>query len=245
VPGYSEALAYIHNAGFGDLARAAVPVVVDTLRARGIRSGLILDLGCGSGIASREFIRAGFDVLGVDISPAMIRLARRNAPGARFRTGSLLTAALPPCVAVVSLGECINYLFDRGNSQRRRLAFFRRVYGALRPGGAFVFDFAEPGQLPPSGRVQKQVIGSDWVVLIDATEDRRRRTLVRRIVSFRGIGKLYRRTEETHRLVLLSNSELLAELRRMGFRARLTRSYGSFVLRTACAAVLAHKPYIL
>src|SRR5215469_14060460 len=115
--GYTEDLAYIHDTGYGDFARTAAPALLESLRARGITSGLVVDLGCGSGIWAQALVAAGYDVLGIDISPAMIRLARRKAPGAKFRTASLLSAELPPCAAVTAIGECVNYAFDPSNSR--------------------------------------------------------------------------------------------------------------------------------
>jgi SAM-dependent methyltransferase len=238
--GYTEDLAYIHDTGHGDFARNAAPVLLEAFRAHGIHGGLVVDLGCGSGIWAGELIAAGYDVLGVDISPAMIRLARRRAPRARFVTASLLSFELPACAAVTSIGECVNYAFDPGNSLAALARLFRRVYDALCPGGVFIFDFAEPGQIPEARR-QKYTVGPDWAVLVDATEDKRRRVLTRRMVSFRQVGKLYRRTEETHTVKLYSGSDLLAELRRIGFRARLFRRYGAMRLRAACAGIMAVK----
>ncbi len=171
-------------------------------------------------------------MLGVDISPAMIRLARERAPGARFVTGSLLRMNLPRCRAVTAIGECVNYAFDAANSRLALVRLFRRIWAALELGGVFVFDFAEPGSISGSRHIE----GDGWAVLVDATEDRRR------IVSFRRIGKLYRRTEETHVVRLYRATELAADLRRVGFRARIFRSYGMLRLRKGCAGIVATKP---
>src|SRR5262245_7905127 len=69
---YGDDLAYIHDAGFGELARNAAPFLVEALRRRGICDGLVIDLGCGSGLLARGLSEAGYDVLGIDISSAMI-----------------------------------------------------------------------------------------------------------------------------------------------------------------------------
>ena len=55
----------------------------------------MIDLGCGSGILSRAVSEAGYDVLGIDISEAMIAMARQRVPRGQFRVESLLTAELP------------------------------------------------------------------------------------------------------------------------------------------------------
>ncbi|HEY1905667.1 MAG TPA: methyltransferase domain-containing protein [Myxococcaceae bacterium] len=49
------------------------------------------DVGCASGLPARTLLKAGFDVVGVDASPAMIALARVHAPGARFEALALPT----------------------------------------------------------------------------------------------------------------------------------------------------------
>ena len=67
---YRDDLTYIHNTGFGSLAQAAGPLLVDELRQRGLSDGLVIDLGCGSGILSGVVSEAGFDVLGIDLSEA-------------------------------------------------------------------------------------------------------------------------------------------------------------------------------
>ena len=77
--GYSDDLAYIHDSGYGDFARGAAPALLRALRTSGFQSGLVVDLGCGSGIWAQRLLDAGYKVLGLDISPAMVRLARKKA----------------------------------------------------------------------------------------------------------------------------------------------------------------------
>jgi SAM-dependent methyltransferase len=46
----------------------------------------ILDAGCGTGMpTARQFVAAGHEVIGLDISEEMLRLARRDVPEAEFR----------------------------------------------------------------------------------------------------------------------------------------------------------------
>lgn len=201
----------------------------------------MVDAGCGSGVWARELSERGYQALGIDISVDMIRLARQQAPAAKFQVGSFLSAALPACDAVTSIGECVNYAFDRKRGKKGLAEFFRRVYRALRPGGVFIFDIVEPGVAggaPP----RRFLEGPDWAILLEVREDRGRKTLTRRIVGFRRVGKLYRRSEETHRLHLYAGAELLAELRRAGFVARLLGGYGRFRFAAAHVGFLARKP---
>lgn len=40
----------------------------------------LLDLACGQGIFSREFAKSGAEVIGVDIAPELISIAKKNSP---------------------------------------------------------------------------------------------------------------------------------------------------------------------
>lgn len=239
---YGEDLAYIHDAGHADFALRSAPGILEILAESGIREGLVVDLGCGSGLLARELLDAGYGVLGVDISEAMIEIARERAPEAGFRVGSLFDADLPPCAAVTAIGEVLNYLFDPTNEREGLGRLFRRVYGALEPGGVFVFDARGPGQVPPGTTAKGFRVGEDWAVLSEREEDAETATLTRRIVSFRRVGDLYRRDDETHLVRLYGPRELSAELERAGFRTRTMRSYGDYPLSENHAAFAARKP---
>lgn len=117
---YKEDLAFIHDVGFGDFARKSAPGILEILDRNKIREGLVVDLGCGTGLWAQELKKAHYRVLGVDVSESMIRIARTRVPDAEFRVGSLFKANIPPCNAVTSLGECLNYLFDPDNNTQRR-----------------------------------------------------------------------------------------------------------------------------
>jgi SAM-dependent methyltransferase len=242
VSGYGADLAYIHDTGHGEFARRAAPAVVKMLRGAGIRKGLIVDLGCGSGIFARAMSDAGYDVVGIDQSREMLRIARRRAPRARFRRGSFLDVILPPCAAVTAIGECFNYLFDDANGIAALSPLLGRIHAALQPGGLLIFDIATPGRAGGAGKRQKNVHGSDWAILLETEEDPRRRTLTRRIVSFRKVGRLYRRCEEVHRLRLYRPGEITAALRRAGFAVRALRGYGRARLPSGWIALAARKP---
>src|SRR5947209_5688592 len=173
--GYREDLAYIHDVGFGGFARQSAPGLLGLLRGAGVAGGLVVDLGCGSGLWARELVGAGYAVLGIDLSAAMLAIARARVPGAEFRQGSFLDADLPRCDAVTAVGEIFNYLFDDANGRGALARFFGRVHRALRPGGVFVFDVAGPGRGGGRGPRQKNWQGEDWAILLETEEDERRR----------------------------------------------------------------------
>ena len=112
----------------------------------------------------------------------------------------------------------------------------------MTPGGVFVFDVAEPGQVTRATPTRTFSEGGNWVVLVEKEEDRERETLTRRIVTFRKAGECYRRTDEVHRLQLYGAADIAARLRRAGFRVLVARGYGRYRLPKAHAAFVARKP---
>ncbi len=51
---YREDLAYIHDVGHGDIALGAAPGILEIFARNCIRGGLVVDLGCGSGLWAKE-----------------------------------------------------------------------------------------------------------------------------------------------------------------------------------------------
>lgn len=150
-------------------------------------------------------------------------------PSAEFRALSLFKADIPPCNAVTSIGECLNYLFDPDSDRSSLIHLFHRIYSALTPGGVFIFDIAEPGQV-----TQEQnrgfTEGKDWVVLVEKKENPEQETLTRRIISFRKVGEHYRRDDEVHHLRLYKATDIARELGQVGFQVQTMRSYGQYSL---------------
>ena len=240
---YGKDLAYIHDVGFGGFVLGAAPGLLKILARSGVREGLVVDLGCGSGLWAKKLTDAGYNVLGIDVSEAMVGISRSRVPEAEFRVASLFEVDIPPCNAVTAVGEVLNYLFDPANDGERALdRLFGRIHDALTPGGIFVFDVAEPGQVKRLTPTRAFTEGGDWVVLVEREEDRERKTLIRRIVTFRKAGDYYRRTDEVHRQRLYGSAEIADKLRRAGFRVRVTRGYGRYRLPEAHAAFIARKP---
>lgn len=207
---YARDLAEIHDAGFGAFASTAAPGLLRRLRRARIRSGLVVDLGCGSGIWTRALTDAGYDALGVDGSAAMLRIARRNAPSAGFEQASVLDFRLPHCQAVTALGEVLCYAGS--------LAPLQRTGGAR----LLLFDVATPARGRTAGRGFYE--GDGWVLCNEVTAEPD--TLTRRITTFTRRGRAWRRADEEHALRLFEPAEVIAELDRAGYDARRLRTYG-------------------
>jgi SAM-dependent methyltransferase len=130
--------AYIDVYGHRDAVAAAREVAWITARLGVAPGDRLLDLGCGAGRHARAFAAAGADVVGADLSAALLFRAVRGARGgARFVRADV--RALPFRAIfrhVVSLFTSFGYFDDAGD--RAHLAEVRRV---LVQGGSFLLDF--------------------------------------------------------------------------------------------------------
>lgn len=236
--GYRTDLAYVHDRGFGHFAAGAGRLLVAELRRRGILDGTVIDAGCGSGITAAFLAECGYRVIGVDLSEALLEIARRRVPQAMFRKASFVELEVPPCVAVCAIGEVLNYGFDDRSGPAARVDFFRRVIASLAPGGVLLFDVAGPDRAPERP-TRNFFEDDDWAVLVETSVEAR--VLTRRIVTFRRDGGAYRRDAEVHRLRLVPPEEIVSELERSGFGVEELRSYDDEALPPGLLGFLAYK----
>jgi SAM-dependent methyltransferase len=237
---YEDDLAYVHHVGFSDLAEGAGDELLALFRAAGLESGLVIDLGCGSGIWAQKLLAHGYSVLGVDRSAAMIELARRTAPEGEFHTGSLYDLDFRPCVAVTALGEALNYCVGETPPDVRLGRLFRNIAAGLQEGGVFAFDILVRSNGQPM-QYRSWRKGPDWAVLVEVSEQPEENLLIRDITVFREIGQGYHRSEERHRVSVLDRAEIERLLADAGFEVAVSPHYGRYPLAQRRLAYIAYK----
>lgn len=99
--------------------------------------GRVLDVGCGPGRTTGLLRERGLDVIGIDLSPGMIEVARRDHPDLDFRVGSMTDLDLPDgeLAGVLSWWSVIHLPRD---VVPQAFAEFHRV---LAPGGVLLLGF--------------------------------------------------------------------------------------------------------
>jgi SAM-dependent methyltransferase len=237
---YGPELAAVHHRFYSDFVDRAAPGAIAMLRTLGIKRGVVLDLGCGAGQLSARLLKARYQPVGIDISAAMLRIARHTASQARFLRGSIATATLPQACAAIALGEVFNYLKSKGEMLRA----FRNVFRSLTLGGVLIFDIKEP--LPGKHKKLRSSArwGEGWAVAVEVEEDPRTGRLVRKIVTFTKTGRRYKKTEETHVQRIYRAKAVARMLRESGFSARILRGVGKKKLPPDRKVLLAKKPLV-
>jgi SAM-dependent methyltransferase len=104
----------------------------------------VLDLGCGTGVpTARQLADAGFEVVGVDLSGGMVRLARKNVPGATFHQLDLADLR-PGGPRDLGRFDAVAAFFSLLMLPRAEIPLALRTVGHLLvPGGRFVLSMVE------------------------------------------------------------------------------------------------------
>lgn len=118
--------------------------VAGLLSEYGVTSGLVLELGCGTGSITRRLAKRGYDMIGIDLSEDMLLMAREKGAQEGLSYDQILYLnqdmrefeLYGTVGAVISICDSINYI----TSEEDLTQVFRLVNNYLDPQGVFVFD---------------------------------------------------------------------------------------------------------
>jgi SAM-dependent methyltransferase len=163
-----DAFAQIYNRHWGPRYAEFALETLEPLLAKIPGGGKILDLCCGSGQTSRRLADRGFEVTGLDNSPALISLAEKNAPNASFTVADARHFTLPAGFhAVISLNDSLNHLLKMEDL----LSAFASVARCLLPGGIFLFDLNLAHKYETSWAGSMSIVEDDAVCAIVVKSD--------------------------------------------------------------------------
>lgn len=135
-----ERLSVMYDEGWGGFAQQYVEMLLRLLGEHGIRAARVLDLACGTGELALALADCGHTVLGVDLSPGMIKAARAKVGDRKNVCYDIQDMTRLTVDGHFDLVTCtfdsLNYLTNPADVQ----AVFQGVAGLLQPDGLFVFD---------------------------------------------------------------------------------------------------------
>ncbi len=100
----------------------------------------ILEIGCGSGMLARRFIKNGYDYLGLDLFSEMLEIARREVKADLFVQCDMRNLSFnKQFESVLITGRSIAYIIDN----KGLIETFTGIHKALKEKGLFVFGFFE------------------------------------------------------------------------------------------------------
>jgi len=138
------------------LDRAVLAAFAEHVRTSG--GGLVADLGCGEGRIGAHLAGLGLDMLGIDLSPTLTRIAKATYPGLRFAAGSMHALPLPDS----SLGGAVSWYSVIHAAPDDLPAYFAEFARVLRPGGHLLVAFFESVSEPVTRYDHKVTPAYQW-----------------------------------------------------------------------------------
>ena len=159
--------------------------LAELLRQRGIRDGLVLELGCGTGIMTERMAARGYDMIGLDLSEDMLAEAveKRSLSGQNilYLNQDMREFELYGTVAAVyCICDSLNYI----TCAEDLIKVFRLVNNYLDPEGVFLFDFNTPVEYRSPLRQAPIVEEQDGITMIWENEYREEECLNEHRLTF-------------------------------------------------------------
>ena len=240
-PYYRAALAKVHHEGFGFHADACAPGILAHLAPVRARDGLVVEVGCGSGLLTKHLTEAGHRVIATDASPAMLDIARSYASDAiEHRVLALPDDPLPDADAIVSTGHALSYIDTQARVEAALVACAR----ALRPGGVLALDLEDLSTLEPQmARPPAVWVDDGWAMFMERLSDGPTH-FARSMTTFvqEDDGR-YRREHERHDNVLIDVPGVVPPLLEAeGLEVEVARSFGDETNMEGLMVVVATRP---
>ncbi len=135
-----ERLSRVYDLDWSDFSPKYVGLIKKIFDENDIAKAKILDLACGTGILAAILAENGHHILGIDISPQMIEIARNRStglPDTAFQVQDLTKFCVDDTFDLITcIFDSVNYVLDPSALR----SMFNRVYPSLNKRGFFLFD---------------------------------------------------------------------------------------------------------
>jgi ubiquinone/menaquinone biosynthesis C-methylase UbiE len=180
-----------------------------------------LDVACGTG-EHLKYLRGHYDVTGIDLSPVMLKIARKKLPGVTFIRGDMSSFRLPHKFdLMLCLFSSIGYLHNYSNLQRALRNFSRHL---VRGGVLLIEPFVAKERFV-AGTIHSLTQAADGVTITRMNASRRRGNLA--ILDFHylvGTQQGVRYFKDQHVLALFEQKRVVEMLEQQGLQARFLKN---------------------
>ncbi|MBQ4093019.1 MAG: class I SAM-dependent methyltransferase, partial [Firmicutes bacterium] len=171
--------------------------VLSAAKRFGCEPKTVLDLACGTGSTTLPLAARGVKATGLDLAPAMIKIAEEKAAEAGldvdFVIQNMLELDFPePFDMIVSFQDGINYLTGEGDFEKLAAA----VGSNLKDGGVFLFDLNRVDHYSDSDTTVVDL--DDMYLVYENNYNADTRIWHIKLTGFLQEGELYRKFEEVH-----------------------------------------------
>lgn len=117
------------------------------LERKGLHPKTAMDLACGTGVLCEILRKAGMEVWGMDFSEGMIDIARQGSADIHYDVADMITYRPEKQFDLVTCtGDAVNHIPELADVEK----IFENVFAYLSPGGFFVFDLLNEGEVSDS-----------------------------------------------------------------------------------------------
>ena len=145
---YSDAFCKVYNEfGWNYYPEAFGEQLLQWLQEKGLTIRTSMDLACGTGVLCELLQNAGVEASGMDFSEGMIEIARNSDPRIHYDVADMITYRPEKQFDLVTCtGDAVNHIPELADVEK----IFENVFAYLSPGGYFVFDLLNEGEVSDS-----------------------------------------------------------------------------------------------
>ena len=209
-----DLFARVYNLHWGTYAERVVPILEHLVLRHLPAPAAVMDLCCGTGQLAARLSADGYEVTGVDVSGAMIEIAKANARGADFHVQDA-RRALPGrgFAAVFSTFDSLNHMMTLEDLT----LVFRNVREVLGAQGCFAFDLNMATAYETRWHGTFAYVEDDHVCTLRSSHDVAARTGVMDLTIFELAGNAWTRADISLVQRWYAEDEILAALGAAGF----------------------------
>ena len=197
--------------------------LLEKIKPFAVKEGL--DIGCGGGWFTRRFAKEGYLMTGLDNSREMLDKAQETAgrEGVRseYLLGDIVRLKLPRRFGfAIAINDLVNYL-----PKEKLLSAFKNIGGALKKGGAFLFDISSKKKFLEKIASGVSVDDRDEVTYLNFSALEGEKAVMEVTLFERQKDGSYLRRDERHEQFVYEKEEIVTALEKSGFEVLLVEGH--------------------